>query len=131
MQKIYSNPNFDVVATHILKKQHTPITRLQPSPPNPVQLSTQSHSANVLHRNGIPAAWVCRIHSSWRCWFLLHWMLIGRKEGIGTKPRIQVGIGTGNPGVFQGYPHLYPSKPIPVGMGTGFPKTWGHQEKAT
>ena len=32
-----------------------------------------------------------------------------------------IGIGTGNPGVFQGYPHLYPRKPAPVpkGMGTG------------
>jgi len=31
-----------------------------------------------------------------------------------------VGIGTGNPGVFQGYPHLYPRKLVPVPKGTGF-----------
>jgi hypothetical protein len=35
-----------------------------------------------------------------------------------------IGIGTGNPGVFQGYPYLYPSKQVQVlmGMGVGFPK---------
>src|SRR5271168_722675 len=32
-----------------------------------------------------------------------------------------VGIGTGNPGVFQGYPYPYPRKPVPVFKGTGFP----------
>jgi len=32
----------------------------------------------------------------------------------------QIGIGTGNPGVFQGYPHPYPRKPVPVRRGTGF-----------
>ena len=41
-----------------------------------------------------------------------------------------LGIGTGNPGVFQGYPHPYPRKPVPVpkgtGMGTGFAKTQGY-----
>ena len=31
-----------------------------------------------------------------------------------------VGIGTGNPGVFQGYPYPYPRKPVPVPRGTGF-----------
>ena len=31
-----------------------------------------------------------------------------------------LGIGTGNPGVFQGYPHPYPRKPVPVSKGTGF-----------
>ena len=31
-----------------------------------------------------------------------------------------VGIVTGNPGVFQGYPYLYPPKYIPVLTGTGF-----------
>ena len=33
---------------------------------------------------------------------------------------LHVGIGTGNPGVFQGYPHPYPRKPVPVPKGTGF-----------
>jgi hypothetical protein len=46
----------------------------------------------------------------------------------GTMP--QVGIGTGNPGVFQGYPHPYRRKPVPVpkgtGTGTGFAKTRGY-----
>ena len=41
-----------------------------------------------------------------------------------------LGIGTGNPGVFQGYPHLHPRKPVPVprgtGTGTGFAKTRGY-----
>src|SRR5271155_5732832 len=32
----------------------------------------------------------------------------------------QLGIGTGNPGVFQGYPYPYPGKPVPVFQGTGF-----------
>src|SRR5271168_2430017 len=32
----------------------------------------------------------------------------------------QVGIGTGYPGVFQGYPYPYPRKPVPVFKGTGF-----------
>src|SRR6202522_2332258 len=31
-----------------------------------------------------------------------------------------IGIGTGNPGVFQGYPYPYPRKPVPVLKGTGF-----------
>jgi len=31
----------------------------------------------------------------------------------------QLGIGTGNPGVFQGYPYPYPRKPVPVFKGTG------------
>ena len=39
-------------------------------------------------------------------------------------------IGTGNPRVFQGYPHLYHRKPIPVPKGTGtvtgFAKTPGY-----
>ena len=34
----------------------------------------------------------------------------------------EVGIGTGNPGVFGANPYPYPSKPIPVVMGTGFPR---------
>ena len=34
-----------------------------------------------------------------------------------------IGIGTGNPGVFQGYLHLYPRKPVPVPRGTGFDDT--------
>jgi len=42
----------------------------------------------------------------------------------------QVGIGTGNPGVFQGYPHPYPSKLIPMPKGTGFPKTRGYAAHA-
>jgi len=43
---------------------------------------------------------------------------------------IALGIGTGNPGVFQGYPHPYPRKPVPAfkgtGWGTGFRKTRGY-----
>jgi len=42
----------------------------------------------------------------------------------------QLGIGTGNPGVFQGYPYPYRRKPVPVpkgtGTGTGFAKTRGY-----
>ena len=41
-----------------------------------------------------------------------------------------LGIGTGNPGVFQGYLHPYPRKPAPVpkgtGTGTGSAKTRGY-----
>jgi len=29
-------------------------------------------------------------------------------------------IVTGNPGVFQGYPYLYPRKPVPATKGRGF-----------
>ena len=43
-----------------------------------------------------------------------------------------VGIITGNPGVFQGYPYPYPRKPVPAfkgrgfgGLGTGFRKNPG------
>src|ERR1700678_2420816 len=32
----------------------------------------------------------------------------------------KLGIGTGNPGVFQGYPYPYPRKPLPMFKGTGF-----------
>jgi hypothetical protein len=33
---------------------------------------------------------------------------------------LHIGIGMGNPGVFQGNPlYLYPSKPVPALMGTG------------
>src|SRR5271168_4832056 len=35
-------------------------------------------------------------------------------------PNLELGIGTGNPGVFQGYPYPYPGKPVPVFKGTGF-----------
>ena len=35
-----------------------------------------------------------------------------------------VGIGTGNPGVFQGYLYPNPSLPVPAAMGTGF-DGWG------
>ena len=35
-----------------------------------------------------------------------------------------LGIGTGNPGVFQGYPYPNPSLPVPVAGGTGF-DGWG------
>jgi hypothetical protein len=35
-------------------------------------------------------------------------------------PSEYLGIGTGNPGVFQGYPYPYPRKPVPVFKGTGF-----------
>jgi hypothetical protein len=31
-----------------------------------------------------------------------------------------LGIGTGNPGVFPGYPYPYPSLPVPAHWGTGF-----------
>ena len=37
-----------------------------------------------------------------------------------VRPTLHVGIGTGNPGVFQGYPYLYPRKPVPLFKGTGF-----------
>src|SRR5271168_835674 len=33
---------------------------------------------------------------------------------------ISLGIGTGYPGVFQGYPYPYPRKPVPLFKGTGF-----------
>ena len=33
---------------------------------------------------------------------------------------ISVGNVTGYPGVFQGNPHPYPSKPVPASTGTGF-----------
>jgi hypothetical protein len=42
----------------------------------------------------------------------------------------RLGIGTGNPGVFQDYPHPYRRKPVPVpkgtGMGAGSAKTPGY-----
>src|SRR6266498_4116701 len=28
--------------------------------------------------------------------------------------QMEIGISTGNPGVFKGYPHPYPSKPVPA-----------------
>ena len=31
-----------------------------------------------------------------------------------------LGIITGNPGVFQGYPDPYPAEPVPVERGTGY-----------
>src|ERR1700678_2072908 len=37
-----------------------------------------------------------------------------------VRPTLHVGIGTGNPGVSQGYPYPYPRKPVPVFKGTGF-----------
>src|ERR1700678_1772690 len=37
-----------------------------------------------------------------------------------VRPTLHVGIGTGNPGVSQGYPYPYPRKPIPLFKGTGF-----------
>ena len=37
----------------------------------------------------------------------------------------QVGIATGNPGVFPGYPYPYPSLPVPGPWGTGLAGT-GH-----
>ena len=47
---------------------------------------------------------------------------------------LPLGIGTGNPGVFQGYPYPYPRKPAPVpkgtGMGTGSAKTRGYSTRA-
>ena len=33
---------------------------------------------------------------------------------------IMLGIITGNPGVFQGYPYPYPRKPVPAFKGRGF-----------
>ena len=39
-------------------------------------------------------------------------MWIGWRRGLG--------IGTGNPGVFQGYPYPYPSLPVPSHWGTVF-----------
>ena len=38
---------------------------------------------------------------------------------------LAVGIGTGNPGVFQGYPYPDPSLPVPTARGTGLTGT-GH-----
>jgi len=47
---------------------------------------------------------------------------------------MELGIGTGNPGVFQGYPYPYPRKPAPMpkgmGMGTGSAKTRGYSTRA-
>src|SRR5271155_1787041 len=43
---------------------------------------------------------------------------------MGTKKSwTRIGIGTGNPGVFQGYPYPYPCSRVRVlrGTGTGFP----------
>ena len=37
-----------------------------------------------------------------------------------VRPTLHVGIGTGNPGVSQGYPYPYPRKPVPWFKGTGF-----------
>jgi hypothetical protein len=39
---------------------------------------------------------------------------------ISLRVLMRLGIGTGNPGVFQGYPYPYPRKPVPVFKGTGF-----------
>src|SRR5277367_4938447 len=42
-------------------------------------------------------------------------------KGMKTvKAILYVEIGTGNPGVFRGYPYPYPRKPIPQHWGTGF-----------
>ena len=40
-----------------------------------------------------------------------------------VKRWIQLGNVTGYPGVFQGNPRPYPSKPVPALMGTGFAGT--------
>jgi len=39
---------------------------------------------------------------------------------IDTHIRSHVGIGMGNPGVFQGYPYPHPNKPIPAHWGAVF-----------
>ena len=55
-----------------------------------------------------------------------------REMGTVRKQECQplVGIGTGNPGVFQGYPYPYRRKPVPAprgtGTGTGSAKTRGY-----
>jgi len=36
------------------------------------------------------------------------------------KFNLYIVIVTGNPGVFQGYPYPYPSKPVPATKGRGF-----------
>ena len=51
------------------------------------------------------------------CILIIIYTTIGDwKEGVS----MGVGIVTGNPGVFQGYPYLYPRKPVPVPKGRGF-----------
>ena len=47
--------------------------------------------------------------------------VLGERNSLSTLGQdMLLGIGTGNPGVFQGYPHLYPRKPIPMPRGMGF-----------
>jgi hypothetical protein len=57
------------------------------------------------------------------------------KDSHESRP-LSLGIGTGNPGVFQGYPYPYLKKPVPVprgtgtGTGTGSAKTRGYTTRA-
>ena len=43
------------------------------------------------------------------------------EQGLGVVliARLQIGIITGNPGVFRGYPYPYPSLPVPGSWGSG------------
>jgi hypothetical protein len=49
-----------------------------------------------------------------------HLQLVMCRLGLKALSWMSLGIGTGNPEVFQGYLHLYPRKPVPVPKGTGF-----------
>jgi hypothetical protein len=44
----------------------------------------------------------------------------GCKVSASEESQRGLGIGTGNPGVLQGYPYPYPRKPVPFIKGTGF-----------
>jgi hypothetical protein len=46
-------------------------------------------------------------------------VVYGEGVGVLNPELLYIGIVTGNPGVFQGYPYPNPSKPVPLGWGTG------------
>jgi hypothetical protein len=46
--------------------------------------------------------------------------LISHFSNFRQMSQLCLGIGTGDPGVFQGYPHPYPRKPVPMPKGMGF-----------
>jgi len=48
----------------------------------------------------------------------MHFQLSINKYGINIFKTL--GIITGNPGVFQGYPDPYPTKPVPTPKGKGY-----------
>jgi len=54
----------------------------------------------------------------------LRWSRTGETGVLPGTELSELGIATGNPGVFPGYPYPNPSLPVPAARGTGF-DGWG------